>query len=47
MQLKTAKEMWDKLIQIYEGDTKGKSAKIQTFRIQYETLRMHDDEIIA
>lgn len=39
--------MWDNLIQSYEGDTKVKSAKLQTFIIQYETLKMNDDESIA
>jgi hypothetical protein len=47
MQLNTTKEIWDKIIQSYEGDTKVKSAKLQTLRIQYETLRMHNDESIA
>ena len=39
--------MWDNIIQSYESDTKVKSSKLQTFRIQYETLRMHDDESIV
>lgn len=47
MQLNTTKAIWDKIIQSYEGDTKVKSAKLQTFRIQYETLRMHSDESIV
>lgn len=47
MQVNTSKEMWDNLIQNYEGDTKVKSVKLQTFRIQYETLKMHNDESIA
>jgi len=47
MQLNTTEEIWDKIIQICEGDTKVKSAKLQTLRIQYETLRMHNDESIA
>ena len=29
------------------GKNKVKSDKLQTFRIQYETLKMHDDESIA
>ena len=28
----------------YESETEVKSVKLQTFRIQYETLKMHDDE---
>ena len=47
MQLNTTKEIWDKLVQSYEGDTKAKSAKLQTYRIQYEILRMPDDERIT
>ena len=31
----------------YEGDAKVKSAKLQTLRIQYEKLRMHNEESIA
>jgi hypothetical protein len=33
MHLGTAKEMWDKLISIYEGNEKVKDAKLQTYRI--------------
>lgn len=47
MDLNTAKSIWENIIKIYEGNTKVKSVKLQTFRIQYETLTMHDDEIIA
>ena len=47
MQLNTTKDIWGNIIQIYEGDTKVKSAKLQTFKFQYETLRMHSDENIA
>jgi len=47
MQMNAAKAMWDKLIQSYEGDTKVKSVKLQTFRIPYEKLKMHNDERIA
>ena len=35
MQLHSAKEIWDKIILSYEGDTKVKSAKLQTLRIEY------------
>lgn len=34
MQLNTAKVIWDNLVQSYEEDTKVKSAKLQTFRIE-------------
>ena len=47
MQLNTAKEIWDKIILRYEGDTKVKITKLQTLRIQYEKLRMHNEESIA
>jgi hypothetical protein len=36
MHLETAKEMWDKLINSYEGNEKVKGAKLQTYRIQFE-----------
>ena len=39
--------MWDKIIQSCEGDSKVKSAKLQTLRIEYENLRMRSDESIA
>jgi hypothetical protein len=44
---KSAKEIWDKLQNIYEGDTKVKEAKIQTYRGQFEQLKMKEDEDIA
>ena len=47
MQLNTAKEIWDKIILSYEGDAKVKSAKLQTLKIQYENLKIHNDEILA
>ena len=47
MQLKSAKEIWDKIVLSYEGDSQVKRAKLQTLRIQYETLKMHNDESIA
>ena len=42
-----AKEMWDKLQTTYEGDMKVKEAKLQTYRGQFEQLRMNEDEDIA
>ncbi|MFX5245122.1 hypothetical protein ABTD35_20140, partial [Acinetobacter baumannii] len=41
---KTAKEIWDKLKSIHEGDEKIKEAKLQTHRSQFESLRMEDSE---
>jgi len=47
MQLKSAKEIWDKIVLSYEGNSQVKHAKLKTLRIQYETLKMHNDESIA
>ena len=47
MQLKSAKEIWDKIVLSYEGDEQVKWEKLQTLRIQYESLRMHNDESVA
>jgi hypothetical protein len=44
---KSAKEIWDKLRNIYEGDSKFKAAKLQTYRGQFEQLNMKEDENIA
>ena len=33
MQLNKAKEIWDKIIQSYEGDSQVKHAKLETLRI--------------
>jgi len=47
MQLKFAEEIWDKIILSYEGDSQVKCAKLQSLKIQYETLKMHNDESIS
>jgi hypothetical protein len=44
---KSAKEIWDKLQNIYEGGSKVKAAKLQTYRGQFEQLKMKEDENIA
>jgi hypothetical protein len=44
---KSTKDIWDKLRNIYEGDTKVKAAKLQTYRGQFEQLKMKEDENIA
>jgi hypothetical protein len=44
---KSTKVIWDKLRNIYEGDTKFKEAKLQTYRGQFEQLKMKEDENIA
>jgi hypothetical protein len=44
---KSAKEIWDKLQNIYKGDTKFKATKLQTYRCQFEQLKMKEDEDIT
>jgi hypothetical protein len=44
MHCDSAKEIWNKLKNVYEGDAKVKGAKIQTYRGQFEHLRMKEDE---
>jgi hypothetical protein len=44
---KSTKEIWDKLRNIYERYTKVKEAKLQTYRGQFEQLKMKEDENIA
>jgi hypothetical protein len=43
---KSIKEIWDKLRNMYEGDSKFKEAKIQTYRGQFEQIKMKEDENI-
>ena len=43
----TMKEIWDKLKNIYEGDYKVKGEKLQTYRGQFENLKMKEEENIA
>jgi hypothetical protein len=43
----SSKEIWDKLQNIYEGDTKVKEAKLQTYKGQFEQLKMKEDEDIT
>jgi hypothetical protein len=47
MHLETAKEMWDKLISSYEGNEKVQDAKLHTYRVQFEQLKMKEDEIVG
>ena len=44
MNLKSAKEIWDKLKSFHEGDVKVKEAKLQVHRSEYEALRMSNTE---
>jgi hypothetical protein len=43
----SAKNIWDKLQNIYEGDAKVKGAKLQTYRDKFEQLNMKEDEDIS
>jgi hypothetical protein len=43
----TAKEVWDKLKSIYEGDPKVKQVKLQRHREEFENLKMNEKEDIA
>jgi hypothetical protein len=47
MHLESAKEMWDKLISSYEGNEKVKDAKLKTYRLQFEQLKMKEDETVG
>jgi hypothetical protein len=47
MQLEYAKEIWDKLVKNYEGDKKVNLDKLQAHKMQFEILRMSEDENIA
>jgi hypothetical protein len=47
MHLGIAKEMWDKLISSYEGNEKVKDTKLQTYRMQFEQLKMKQDETVG
>ncbi len=47
MQGTSAKEIWDKLKNIYEGDVKVKKAKLQTHKRKFDHLTMNEEEYIA
>ena len=47
MHCDSAKEIWEKLQNVYEGYAKVKEAKIQTYGGQFEQLKMKEDEYIA
>jgi hypothetical protein len=44
---KPAKEIWEKLQNIYEGYSKVKATKLQTYKGQFEQLKMKEDDNIA
>ena len=43
----SAKQLWDKLETLYGGDSKVKKAKLQSFKVQYESLKMREQETIS
>jgi hypothetical protein len=43
MHCNIAKDLWNKLQNIYEGDAKFKGAKIQILRSKFEQLKMKED----
>jgi hypothetical protein len=47
MNCSSAKEIWDKLQNMYEGDAKFKETKLQTYIGQFEQPKMKEDENIA
>jgi hypothetical protein len=47
MHCELAKELWDKMKKVYEEDTKVKNAKLQSYRIKFESLKMEKYEDIA
>ena len=47
MRCKTSNEIWNKLWFIYEGKSKLKRSKLQTFKTQFESLKMKEEENIS
>ena len=47
MHCKTIKEIWDKLQTIYEGYIKVKRVELKTFKNQFESLKMKEEEKIS
>jgi hypothetical protein len=47
VQCKSTKDIWEKLQNIYEGDSKVKETKLQTYRGQFKEPKMKEDENIA
>lgn len=46
MDYASTKEISNNMSNLYEGDSKAKKAKFQGYRMQFESLSMHDDEDI-
>ena len=47
MQCKIAKHAWEKIKIVYEGVSKVKQSKLQTYKGQFESLKMKEEENIA
>ena len=47
MQCKTSKHVLEKLKITYEGDSKVKKSKLQTYKWQFEIVKMKEEENIA
>ena len=47
MHIDSMKEIWDKLVNNYEGNEKVKDAKLQTYRLKFEQLKMNEDETVS
>ena len=47
MHLETTKDMWDKLVNSYEGNEKVKDAKLQSHILKFEQLKMNEDESVS
>ena len=47
MDYTTAKEIWDKLATMHHGDSKVQKAKLQSFKGQFEGLKMQEEENIT
>jgi hypothetical protein len=47
MYFDSAKEIWKNLKNVYERDAKVKRDKLQTYRGQFEHLRIKEDEYIS
>ena len=47
MWCKTTKQAWDKLKIVYKGKYKVKESKLQTYRGQFESLKMKEEENVG
>ena len=47
MQCTSAKQAWDKLRIIYEGESKVKESKLKTYQGQFEILKMKEEENVG